>query len=215
MRFESKYSLNPINDNQFLSWLHTSRLGFKRCYDDRQVNSLYYDSFNCKALNDNIDGIADRSKVRLRWYGESKLPRFHNLEIKHKRNSLGFKSVFKFDELADFKNHNSLFRLLCEQLPEQYKNYLLSCSYPQSIVRYNRAYFLTICKKIRITIDDNINYSRQHSKNFDLKPLYPLNRNKIIEIKYDQEHKEYLASNLSNFPLRITKNSKYVNSFTI
>lgn len=215
MRFESKYSIDPIYQGKFLTWLFTSRLCFKKCYNDRQVNSLYYDSLNYKALIDNIDGISNRSKVRLRWYGSSDLPRSASLEIKHKRNSLGFKDVFNLDNIQDFTNHRSLLRALYKIVPIKQKKYLFTYSYPTAIIRYTRSYYLSKCREIRITIDKNIRYSRQRNNKFNLKYQFPLNRNIIVELKYNEEFKDYLTANLRNFPLRISKNSKYVNTFPI
>ncbi len=41
---------------------------FKKLYTNRRVNSIYYDTFDLNCLWDNINGLSNRDKYRVRWY---------------------------------------------------------------------------------------------------------------------------------------------------
>jgi hypothetical protein len=40
----------------------------KKAYDERRVNSLYFDDLSFPAVRDNLAGISQRNKKRLRLY---------------------------------------------------------------------------------------------------------------------------------------------------
>jgi hypothetical protein len=212
MRFETKYILSFSELSKFYTWLYTSRLSFYRQYPDRLINSLYYDTYNQKSLKDNIDGISARDKLRLRWYGAHELPNNCTLEIKHKRNSLGFKSCHKYYDLHTYENHKELYDLIFAKTPDNFKRFLLLYSFPVSIIRYNRSYYSSFNNYIRLTIDSKISYSKQKNNIINLNNDQSVQPSFIVEFKFDYKSKEYLYSNLQNLPIRLTKNSKYVNS---
>ena len=212
MRLESKFVSNISQLNHFLSWLYSSKLVFKKQYNDRKINSFYYDTISLKSISDNIDGISNRDKLRLRWYGENQLPNDCTLEIKHKRNSVGLKSNFYFKKLNNFCCHNSLRNILIKKTTGLFREYLQLYSFPISLITYNRSYFRSINKKIRLTIDSNILYFKQYNNNFNYNNTIHLNPSIIIEFKYDVCDRHMLSQNLQDFPFRISKNSKYVNS---
>ena len=43
---------------------------FKEKYDQRRINSIYFDDHNLTNLLETIDGEKYRTKIRLRWYGK-------------------------------------------------------------------------------------------------------------------------------------------------
>ena len=76
-------------------------------------------------------------------------------------------------------------------------------------VSYDREYYQDVSKKLRVTIDKNI----EIYKNIELKPL-DIDKH-IVEIKYQPKHSMFcnnfvLKNKLNN---RNQKYSKYVNSF--
>jgi SPX domain protein involved in polyphosphate accumulation len=212
VRLESKFVSNISQLNHFLTWLHSSKLVFKRHYTDRKINSFYYDTITNKSISDNIDGISNRDKLRLRWYGENRLPNDCTLEIKHKRNSVGFKSNLHFKNLINFNCHNSLRNILIKNSNGLFKEYLKFYSFPVSLITYDRSYYRSINKKIRLTIDSDISYFKQYNNNFNFHNTMQLNPSIIIEFKFDICDRQFLSHNLQDFPFRISKNSKYVNS---
>ena len=68
-RFELKFSV-PVHDQyavDLVTLLHPA--GFQRTYPARWVNSIYFDTPDLHALEENFAGISDRAKYRIRWYG--------------------------------------------------------------------------------------------------------------------------------------------------
>ena len=92
MRFERKFII-PYNKKNLLDYfLKIHPLNIKKLYDNRVINNIYLDDLNFKFFKDNIDGISDRIKIRIRWYGET-FGEIKNskLEFKIKQNTLGKK----------------------------------------------------------------------------------------------------------------------------
>ena len=67
-RYEVKFQINERNYSFIQSWLY-GNVNFSRIHPNRTVNSLYFDDLEHSAVKDNLSGISNRSKYRLRWYG--------------------------------------------------------------------------------------------------------------------------------------------------
>ena len=68
VRKEIKFKVFIKDIGKFYSWLLNSP--FKKSYENRRVNSLYYDTYNLDFANDNITGLSKRIKIRARWYSK-------------------------------------------------------------------------------------------------------------------------------------------------
>ena len=67
-------------------------LQLKEIYEKRKINSIYLDTFDLNDFTDTVDGEKQRSKLRVRWYGQT----FNStikpiLENKIKINNKNFK----------------------------------------------------------------------------------------------------------------------------
>ena len=40
----------------------------KKKFKDRKINSIYFDNYNNKCVLENLNGFANRFKLRMRWY---------------------------------------------------------------------------------------------------------------------------------------------------
>ncbi len=198
----------PIHKNHFLkfkSWIDLN-LKCKREYEDRVVNTIYYDTENFNSAQDNLSGISNRKKYRVRWYNEDEKNFVY--EIKIKKNNLGkkislksnsnlknFKNFFSFTN-KDYKNDEAVFFL------ENINHLDLK---PKIKISYQRSYYI-FENKVRITYDTNLNYSPLNE--LDLKNQKFLDNMNVIEIKFDEKNNE-LAQELlhsSNFiPKRFSK----------
>ena len=90
-RYEKKFVIN--NNYNFLinKYVKTNQLMFAKQFEERVVNTIYFDSNNLDLYRQNINGLNNRKKVRIRWYS-SKLNFFVPiLEIKIKKGNLGEK----------------------------------------------------------------------------------------------------------------------------
>ncbi len=68
MRYERKYLIEKNNDFFFKNFL--LRNNFQYIYEKRKVNSIYFDTNDFKFFEENINGVSQRKKVRLRWYND-------------------------------------------------------------------------------------------------------------------------------------------------
>lgn len=213
-RIEVKFITN-ISDLPLLKkWIKLNGYGFKRNYKDRFINNIYFDSQNFDSFNENIIGLDNRFKLRIRWYGKLGLLNDGYFESKIKKNSVGYKIKEKLKKNINLKSlTNQNLKDSLSQLKNPYlKNLYQYRSIPILINRYKRSYFLSNCKKFRITVD-TLNSIYKISKN-NLSPLkYKfLPEMTILEFKTDYNN-ELSSKVLTDFPIRHYRNSKYINSF--
>ena len=213
-RYEYKY----VFHNKFLNYikinLKLSELNFSKQYDNRYVNSLYYDNFDRDLYNYNLFGISKRKKYRLRWYGNIYGEHNFFFEIKKKENELGFKEIFKINNL-DINRYTQL-SYICNKIKDKLnsieKNNFSFFDKPTILVRYLREYYINWNKNIRVTIDNNIEgYDLINQKNLNLKIQRRILNQSVLEIKFEENAIKEVELFLKDFFILRTKNSKYVN----
>ena len=128
---------------------------FKEIYSERMVNSIYFDTDDLKNLWENINGFGNRTKIRLRWYNELKNSEVF-LEEKKKKNITTIKKVVSlgfFSNLQDLDSYIKSEKFLLKTFVVDKKINLKKKVW----VSYNRRYFRDTFKKLRVTLDQNIN----------------------------------------------------------
>ncbi len=200
MRYERKYRIESSNLDRVKQEVLANPSGFFKSYPDRKVNSIYYDDINYTSYNDNLLGVGERVKYRVRWYGED----FESvakpvLEKKIKKNVLGTKEYFS---LKDFILLNGAPDVNAEMA--QVTNQL----FPHIIVSYRRSYYESMDRLLRATIDHDLKY--HHLQDGKLSNEVNIDNAIILEIKYDQGNEDIAADCVQALPYRMTKNSKYV-----
>jgi|TARA_Y100000389_G_scaffold202018_1_gene246233 SPX domain protein involved in polyphosphate accumulation len=205
-RYERKWVFKNTDKNIILQNLIDSKLFFRFQYDSRFVNSIYFDRNNLQNAQDNIDGISDREKIRLRWYGANSS--FINkpiLEKKIRNNFLGSKDYFNLNNYKNTKLTSKNLSLLTKKVNTTIgRNDLI----PITLVSYKREYLVSGDNNIRATVDINIKYKilKNLIQNFFIK-----SNDVVLELKYDANFDPFIRTYLSGIK-RIMKNSKYVNS---
>ena len=205
-RYEKKWVFNKIDKETLFSNLITSKLFFREQFKERTVNSIYFDTLNFKSVIDNLSGVSDREKFRVRWYGDY-LDLFKQpiLENKIKKNFQGQKIYFKLDEFNNKKLDQNNLLNLTKKINDLIPNKNL---YPVSMTNYKRIYLISSNNEIRATLDYDIKYRKltHYIENFFLKV-----EEVILELKYSTNIDSYLRNQISGIT-RISKNSKYINS---
>lgn len=190
-RYERKLYFPKCNKQNLESIIKTSAIGFKETYYERRINSIYYDTEHMDSYWDNENGQPNRTKLRVRWYGSSKIPTEDAMvELKIKQG------------LSGFKIKESFFKIKDERIKEMFKK-----TTPVVLVSYMRKYFMSYDSRFRITVDSEITY----------KGLLPGTEQKIlyeepgcvVEFKYDNQYDTQASEILARFDTRITKFSKY------
>ena len=209
-RFERKWIFRSNNYLALINCLIRSNLFFKTHYPKRRVNSIYFDTSNYVSIRQNLDGVSNKKKIRIRWYGIQKKLIKPVLEIKSKKGSETKKESFKINELNDLKFLN----LKNLEIIKNIVNLKINSKkiiHPILTTNYDREYFISDNGKVRATVDYNL-------KSVYLKNLSQIDIVKnfssacILEFKYPTKLDKYVRKNLKNISLRLSKNSKFVNS---
>jgi len=213
MRYEIKIPITDDNLLIFYNWRDNLR-NLKKIYQDRIVNSIYYDEKNLTFANDNIIGISERIKTRLRWYNDDSNFFY---EFKFKRNKIGEKIIIPSNKslneisLSNLFNHNNNeFKL---NKFENKINYIVTKHdlFPILKVTYNRSYYLFM-NKIRLTFDTPAFFQIFSQNSFKIKNKDFLF---ILELKFhpnDYLIAQKLISDSQFIPKRF---SKYVRGLAI
>ena len=208
-RYERKFIIPASFNNLFKNFLFENENQFKKLYSPRIVNSIYYDTHNLKLAFMNLKGDKNRMKIRLRHYGDNKIDK-PSLEIKKRNGNLGNKIIY-----YEIKFQNNLLRESLNTLLELNKiNDYLGIEpityFPNIMISYKRSYFLSDCKKFRLTYDENISYNSVELDSYNKLDFPILGNNNILEIKYEVETDYYKLPIFSKIPITLSRNSKYI-----
>jgi len=209
MRHEIKYIFSNDQLSIFMKWMF-SKTNFNKKYPDRLVNSIYFDDVFNTSANDNLAGISQREKYRLRWYN-IEINNSSNFEIKRKVNKLNSKIYFKLQN--KYKNifdlSNSEIAYIFQKTIFEYDPKYNFNLFPKLQVQYFRSYFENI-KNIRITIDKKIQFwsCPEHHKMF-YGYKYPYWAN-IVEIKFEQDCYNYVNDLIRKTTFLPKRHSKYL-----
>ena len=214
-RYEFKFKIPYIHIADLYNWLDNKNF-FVRSFPSRTVNSLYFDSPNFFSASSNMAGDTNRSKFRIRGYGEQL--DFKNLEntilnfeIKRKKNNISSKKTFPLlnhEIKKKFVSNNYYLRSRVNSFLKEWNYSDFSYLRETIFIKYKRMYFENILnRQIRITIDEAINYkSIFEGSNYNL-----ISGDYVIaEIKFPNYCKELTSKLLMNFPFRQTRFSKYL-----
>jgi len=201
MRYERKYRIENQHFLQVLQEIMSIQGAFSSAYPDRWVNSIYLDNMDYRALRENLSGVSNRSKYRMRWYGED----YQNisnpiLEEKIKANLLGYKNLKKLTSTT-LSSSNIRSKLDIDILKDLNQE-------PVVMVRYLRTYLESYDRRVRITIDRELQY--RGINNYEIDPFPIVDDAIILEVKYDQNIEEEIDDILQAIKYRLTKNSKFV-----
>ncbi len=204
MRYELKYKIDHFRLESVIQALRLHPAGFSKIYPDRQINNIYFDSPSLTTFEDNVAGVSERKKYRVRWYGEQPTkinnPRF---EIKIKHNMLGSKEIYPVPEfdLTALRTTTKLVNSLSKLAGGALRPVLMNS--------YVRSYFGTSDGNYRITVDRQMRYfSLLMSQGFT---RYTITDSGIIlELKYDESMDGGTDRVTQPMPFRQTKSSKYV-----
>jgi SPX domain protein involved in polyphosphate accumulation len=213
-RHEIKFVANFYTLPKLLVWIKCNKLAFYKEYADREVNNIYFDTYEYFSYASNLSGQSSRQKVRYRWYGDQSLD-LGQLEIKNKRNNLGWKDTYKVMQ-KPYKIGDSwrqVIQSISSELPDKAKPILKLYSFPVISNKYSRSYFISQDKKIRITIDtDQKTYDQRYKSFPNFKVKSNLLDTFVLEVKFDKVERDRVTDFLTGLPIRASRHSKYMNS---
>jgi len=213
-RYERKFHVTSLSRYEIESIVKTHPAIFSESYSPRYVNNIYFDSFCMNNFHDNLQGIAERKKTRIRWYnslfGKIEKP---TLEFKVKKGLLGKKISYPIPPFQLDCNTNFYMQVItriCNNSDiSEFEKIELKRLKPMLLNRYKRKYFLSADKRFRITIDTDLEFHRIDSVANAFNRI-PDNSSVILELKYGMDC-DSDANKITNlFPFRVTKSSKYI-----
>lgn len=154
------------------------------------VRSQYYDSMTDADLKDNLDGVLEKRKIRVRIYSPDDLSA--KLEYKCKNGSDGIKYSIPLtrEEVILMENHQ--YEFLLEREEELAKRLYVKMTEqvysPKTIVEYERTAYTYPVSDVRVTFDRNIRGSVNPYGIFEKEPFYISLINPdmgVLEVKYN------------------------------
>lgn len=201
MRYERKFPSRFLAQSDLERLILQHPAGFRKTYPDRQVNNVYFDTPGWQTFQENLAGISERTKYRLRWYGRQTDPIEHSrFELKKKENLLGTKIIQAVPEKINWQE--------ISHLPNYLPRLRFNALQPTLINTYQRAYYESSDGCFRLTIDQQLQCAAFHNHTLPLRHFPEHLR--VVELKYAQEDDDRLDEFTQYWPLRLYRFSKYV-----
>ena len=208
-RYEIKFVLDESSYSDALQWLYVCTNAVNR-YPDRYINTIYLDNLDLESVRDNLAGVSDRVKTRIRWYDSNSDSK---LEKKIRKGRLVKKEITPLDLGNDFSSDLSPLELRNRINDALYNETKFHDDYYISTlgVRYLRKYFEDQVG-LRVTFDEKIQFSDLYD---DINPFQFSNRlidykQKIMEIKFDPSNKDYVSNLIKKLNMTPKRHSKYL-----
>lgn len=211
-RHEIKFVAEATHYRELEHWIRMNQAGFVSAYPPRRVNNVYFDTPDLFTFAENLSGTSARSKVRLRWYGETYRPEATQLEVKRRRNQLGWKHHFPGPAM-DFTRGSwrELRRRIRSALSPEGRIWFDAHPQPVLINRYYRQYFESPEGRIRATLDYRQKVFDQRLRNrANLENPSNLPDTLVVEIKFHPRDFKLGSRVIAGIPIRVSRNSKYM-----
>jgi len=235
IRQELKYYINVnniVNLRNIIGEILDSDSNIEQSTKDYKVRSLYFDTIYNKDLNEKLDGILLRKKVRIRVYNDDSIIK---LEFKNREGTSIDKTtiIISKEEANEIINgnynifsKNHVYSNLLENKNDfplwLAKAKLKSIGYrPRVIVEYDREAYTMPHGNTRITIDKNLRTYNNQTDLFNINntssPIF-LNNIQILEVKFSNylpKVVQYVLNCVDAVPHSISKYvlcQRYMNS---
>ena len=215
-RYEIKVPCRSQYLPQVEAWIRLHPAFWQVAYPPRQVNNIYFDTADCQSLNENLNGVGFRGKLRLRWYGPTlNMVTGARLELKYREGTVGWKKIWPLDVALnlDQLDWHEACRKIRDVVNIQAGLSLAHRAHPVLINHYQRAYYVSSDQMVRLTIDSRLHaYNQRFSHRPNLRRPAPIADRIIVELKASADRLpcERLADTLAHLPIRPDRHSKYV-----
>jgi hypothetical protein len=213
LRYEKKFIAEGLTLAEVLARVLRHPSAFREIYPARLINNIYFDSPTRRDYHDHINGAANRTKTRVRWYGQRfEVAERPTLERKLKRGAVSRKESYELAPLSFAAGCvRSLLNTAFETaiVPPMLQSALRHLE-PSLFSRYQRHYFLSRDAKFRLTVDSHLQFaSASHNgwpPGFPSLAASPV----IMELKFGHEFAEGAAIVTNALPFRVCRFSKYI-----
>ena len=214
-RYERKFLIDGTDRYTVERIIRSNTQNLKTLFPPRRINNIYFDDIEMHAFHDNLEGITNRRKFRIRWYGNDIYGLIHKpvLEIKIRNNSVGMKEKYSLPPISlnNKTSHLDIREILLKSnIPSIRKEELMRLS-PKLVNGYSRKYLISSDKKYRLTLDNDLFYIKSNQRKIFSNYKITNTKSTVMEIKYNRDDDDKISKLTSQFDFRLTKNSKYVN----
>lgn len=215
-RSELRHELKFVADEAFAAHLRMAlrldRSGIRPLFVPRRVQSLYLDTTYQRSLIDNLAGLSEREKLRFRWYGDSSELVRGTLERKRRENTLGWKHTCAVDEplAVEGAERRRFTAELARRLAGRWRERVLAGLEPAQWVSYQREYYTSADRRVRLTLDTDLFFSDQRFRGrLSGAARSPMPRYVVLELKCAPEDLDAAHDIASRLPIPIGRCSKY------
>lgn len=229
-RFEFKYYLSKSTADKlipalisFMDWDPYVQKG-KQGSHSYKVTSLYYDTYDFSCFWDKESGIADRKKLRLRFYNNLTTESDIFVEIKRKQDALVVKDrvafgyskdiILKLDEklkqMLAIKPHDEFLHELFWFKKRNNLSPKLCVSYDRKALvgRKNKNFRVTFDYNMKAWFSSHLNPGMHHTKN-----IFP--EGVTLELKYNNILPSWFHRIIQRYQLQRLAFSKYCNALRV
>jgi hypothetical protein len=213
LRYERKFVTQAMALAGVLALVRRHPAAFRETYPARWVNNLYLDTPDLRDYADHINGVAHRTKTRIRWYGtwSGEIPS-PTLECKLKRGLVSGKVSHRLPAVA--VNGSVCARELeaalgSTDLPDSVRLGLRFLQ-PSLLNRYCRHYFESADQQFRLTVDSALQFARARPVTGWIAALCAPAALVVVELKYGLAAAGAAPGITRLLPFRLSKCSKYV-----
>ena len=212
-RYERKLVTDGLTLSEVLAVVRRHPAAFRETYPARSVNNLYLDSPAWRDYHDHVNGVAHRTKTRIRWYGawsgciptptlEQKLKHGHVSG----KTSHGLPPVLMNGHVSKPDLEAAIDRANLPALARSALHHLQ----PSLLNRYRRHYFQSADRRFRLTVDSGLQFAAARQTEGTEAAFCPPAALIVIELKFGLAEAEYAAPITNALPFRLARCSKYV-----
>ena len=211
-RYEVKFHLNEKKYSFVQNWLYV-KTPFVRSFPNRTVNSLYFDDVNYSSVKDNLSGVAQRSKYRLRWYDSVLTNPDHVIfEEKMRNGRVGKKKHIRLPDVGRDLSHANIHhttQAINRSISNSKYQFTFDYLFPTLLLSYDREYFADN-NSIRITVDKNLQFGAPIAEKTISQHQKIRATSGVLEVKFNASSKDWAHSYISQLNLTPVRNSKYL-----
>lgn len=185
---------------------------FIKSWPDRVVNNVYFDTRTFRLYRLSSEGISNRKKIRIRWYGDTFVENVTPyLETKSKDGMIVDKLSRQLGNLNISPRiilNNGFRDVIPRTIPVDLHSDMQVMK-PVLINRYLRRYYSSTKLDIRITVDSNLEFALPRHV---IHPHYSgrYSSDMILELKYPAVLDTNMPLLTQKLPYRLARISKYV-----
>jgi hypothetical protein len=208
-RNELKFDVSEWHHAHLVHWALVCPLLLSEIYQPRTINNIYFDTIDKKFCQENLFGLSNRVKLRLRWYeseeGESENNVFIEAKIKSGENNTKIREKLEGIDIKQFRLARDIQHFILPKLTDPQLSRWLSLTEPVVKNRYKRMYFGSDLFDLRLTLDNKLAFGPANQMTEMRHSTL-----KVLELKFGNTAEKQIFDQAAHFPFRKVRFSKFM-----